>query len=676
MDTQVEFSNRTLTIEQQALVETLNLFLDLHPANEAESAARRVAMLLLELADVASQAEIAATVGYSQDRSVRLFKQRFEEQGLDGLYDRPISGRPALSTQPAVESAVVQAILDAVISEHSLPNDGELAETVNRHLVEGQDPAAGQVTAAMVESIRLRWGIYRRCVDKQFQAAADSQPESEESLQLGRTQAGGAFILAVLLVETGWLKLAQLLPMASGYAVTAVQWLLTAIFAIIYGVKRAFHLDDMRDVGFALVTGRPRPLTHGTFQHILHAIPSEAAQRFYQASARGAVEALDTDTRRISLDGHNLPRYTKIATVPKGKIGNTGRILKAEELVLAFDLDDWVWLGLRVYQGTKKLSQALPEMVAELCLHRGENKGLLRFFFDKGGYKGQVFQFLCNLPNVHFYCPAVRYSDNVEQWEQLKKTDFDLQPFIFDKHADLPPDEQPVCQLADIEMTLNVREKHKVVGTVKLRAIVLHDPQGEKPAERWPFVLLTKDYQTDARFLLNEFGDHWGQEFGHRIGRHDLCLDILPPGYKLTSKRDEQGQLQREVSFKPTAFFLTAWLRCLVFNLMSRFAGELSEDYAKMWAGTLLRKFIRRPATLRLIGKELHVVFDPFPEQNVLRPVLEKLNDQRVRLPWLNGLVVQFSIAEDAPLYPLLEPETRNRLFGDTLPLRGALNIP
>ena len=82
-------------------------------------------------------------------------------------------------------------------------------------------------------------------------------------------------------------------------------------------------------------------------------------------------------------------------------------------------------------------------------------------------------------------------------------------------------------------MTLNVREGSKVVGTVTLRAVVLHDPQGEKPAERWPLVILTDDREMDARALLNEYGDHWGQETAHRIGKHDLHLDILPPGYVL-----------------------------------------------------------------------------------------------------------------------------------------------
>lgn len=663
MDFQLHFPEGTLSTEHQTFVEALNRFLALHPANGDEDAALRLVMELLELADVAPQAEIARAVGYSQDRSLRTFKQRLEEQGLSGLFDQPITGRPAVTSQPVVERAVVRAVLEAVITEHTLLDDEALAHTVNGYLEEAQEP--WEVTASMVETIRLRLGIQRPTLTQQLKAANDSQAPVQEKVRLGRTKAGGAFILAVLLVETGWLKLAGLLPMAPGYAVTAVQWLLTAIFAVIYDVRRAFHLDDVRDIGFALITGRSRPLSHSTFQHLLHAIPAEAAWHFYEATARWLVRRLGAGVRRISLDGHNLPRYTKVVDVIKGKIGNTGRVLKAEEMVLAFDLDAWLWLALRVYQGAKKLSQALLEMVAELRRHRRGIEGLWRIFFDKGGYKGQNFQALSALPDVHFYTPAVRYSSNVEQWEQLEEGDFDPETFVFDKHADLPTDQRPVYRLADVTMTVNIRQKRRVVGSIELRAIVIHDSEGQTTAERWPMVILTDDRQIDARELANEFGVHWGQEFGHRIGKHDLCLDIVPPGYRLTSRRDENGQLQREVEYDPTAFFLSSWLRCLVFDLMSLFAKRLGGEYAKMWAGTLLRKFIRRPATLYLIGNELHVGFDPFQGQDDLRPLLDELNAKRVGLPWLNGLIVQFSINDDEPLHPLAEPEKRNRLFGE-----------
>ena len=665
MSVQIDLSACTLSIENQAVVDAINKFLALLPDDADHKAALRLAMMILEAADVAPQADLARAADFAQSRSLRDYKQRLREEGLSGLWDHPIPGRPAITTRTPVEKALFQVILSAVIEEHALPDDVTLADRVNQALSEAQVPEAGRVTAPMVETIRLRWEIRRPILIQQLQATRQPVAAETDSARLGQTRVGGAFILAVLLVETGWLKLAHLLPMAANYAVTATQWLLTAIFAVIYGVRRAFHLDDVRDIGFALLTGRPRPLTHGTFQHLLRAIPAEDAEKFYQASAQLEVRALGKGTRRISLDGHNLPRYTRVVDLVKGKIGNTGRVLKAEELVLAYDLDGHRWLGLRAYHGTKKLSKGLVEIVRELLNHRGSLEGLLRLFFDKGGYSGQIFLALSEESQVHFYTPAVRYSSNVAQWEQLQESDFDAAPFVFDKHVDLPDEQRPVYRLADTEMTINVREGNKVVGTVTLRAVVLHDPQGEKPAERWPVVLLTDDYEIDARALLNEFGDHWGQEVAHRIGKHDLYLDILPPGYILKTRRDDQGQLHREIEYEQTAFFLSAWLRCLVFNLMSRFAQAMGGEYTKMWAGTLLRKFIRRPATLYLVGKELHVVFDPFPDQDELQPLLDELNAKRTALPWLNNLVVQFSIAQDEPLHPLTEPEKRNRLFGD-----------
>jgi len=668
MDIQIVLSDCTLSTEDQAVVEAVNEFLAWLPDDADPKPALRLAMAMLEAADVAPQDDLAQAAGYAQSRSLREYIRRLQEEGLSGLWDRPIPGRPAITTRTAVEKALFQVVLDSVIEEHMLPDDDTLAERVNQVLSEEQASEAGQVTGSMVETIRLRWEIKRPALAQRLQEAAQAEASEPEPTQLGRTRVGGAFILAVLLVETGWLKLAHLLPMAADYAVTATQWLLTAIFSVVYGIKRAFHLDDVRDIGFALLTGRGRPLTHGTFQHLRRAIPGEAAEEFYQASAELEVQSLDEGPRRISLDGHNLPRWTRLVDLEEGKIGNTGRILKAEELVLAYDLDERIWVGLRAYHGTKKLSRGLVEMVDELLDHRGSAKGPLRLFFDKGGYSGRVFLALSDEPRVHFYTPAVRYSTNVEQWEELGEEDFEEELFIFDKHADLPAEQRPAYRLADIEMSINVREDNKVVGTVTLRAVVLHDPAGETSAERWPFVMLTDDDEIEASALLNEFGDHWGQEIAHRIGKHDLHLDILPPGYVLKTHRDEQGQLQREVEFDQPAFFLSGWLRCLVFNLMSRFAQMMGGEYARMWAGTLLRKFIRRPATLYLIGKELHVVFDPFPDQDALQPLLDELNAKRTELPWLNDLVVQFSIAHDEPVHPLKEPEKRNRLFGDTWP--------
>lgn len=73
-------------------------------------------MHLLELADVAPQEEIAQAVGYGQARSLRIYKQRFKEEGSPG--------RPAITTRPEVEGAVVQAILEKEEPESVLAGHG------------------------------------------------------------------------------------------------------------------------------------------------------------------------------------------------------------------------------------------------------------------------------------------------------------------------------------------------------------------------------------------------------------------------------------------------------------------------------------------------------------------------------------------------------------------------
>ena len=419
MDFQFELPHRTLSTEQQAVLDAVNHLVAILPDQPDADVARRLGLMILEEAAVAPQTELAAAAGFSQDRSVRVYKERLKAQGLAGLFDRPISGRPAVTTQTPVEKAFIQVVLAAVIEEHALPQDADLAERVNQALCESQAAEAGQVTTSMVETLRLRWGIQRLPLQQALATAATPTTEPAP-VQLGRTQVGGAFALAILLVETGWLKLAQMLPIAAGYAVTATQWVLTALFSVIFGIPRSFHLDDVCDIGFAFVTGRPRPLSHSTFQHILRAIPAPVAQKFYARSAQGEVQRLAAGSRRISVDGHNLPRYTQVVDLEKGKIGNSGRILKAEELVWAFDLDAHLWLAVRAYQGTNKLSQALVDIVRELLKHRRPSPNPLRVFFDKGGSCGHVFRDLLQLPSVLFYTFAKRTEENVAEWKSYR----------------------------------------------------------------------------------------------------------------------------------------------------------------------------------------------------------------------------------------------------------------
>ena len=142
MNIRLDLSDCTLSTEHQAVADALNELLAWLPDDEDPGAALRLALLVLEAADVAPQAALARVIGLNQDRSVRLYKQRLRTEGLSGLFDHPIPGRPAITTKTEVEKTLIQVILEAVIAEHDLPDDTLLAERVNQSLHEVQEREA------------------------------------------------------------------------------------------------------------------------------------------------------------------------------------------------------------------------------------------------------------------------------------------------------------------------------------------------------------------------------------------------------------------------------------------------------------------------------------------------------------------------------------------------------
>lgn len=297
-------------------------------------------------------------------------------------------------------------------------------------------------------------------------------------------------------------------------------------------------------------------------------------------------------------------------------------------------------------------------MTREILRKWKSKNGFLRIFLDRGAFHALLFQALKAIPRVQFYLPAIRYPNYVEEWEELSEDAFEDELFIFERDKEKPADEQTSYQLADTSREITVWKNNKKSGTVTLREIILFNPQGKTTAKRW-IVFLTNDEDTPADDIADEYGDHWEHEMAHRGGKHNLCYDILPPSYDLKTHRDEDGELVRETKLNIKNCFLMSWLRCLTFNLMTLFGKALGREYAKMRVGTLLRKFIRRPAQLFVVGDELRIVFDPFRDQEELRPLLNELNEERIAVPWLNGLVLQFFIDEEQNLHPLTEPEKR-----------------
>ena len=94
--------------------------------------------------------------------------------------------------------------------------------------------------------------------------------------------------------------------------------LLTSVFAPLIGLKRLFHLDQMEDRGFALLTGGrtcpTRQVVGGWRRHL----------RWYEVDAfcrrTSPWELIRGDDALLSFDEHTIPRWTRKYAIRKGYV--------------------------------------------------------------------------------------------------------------------------------------------------------------------------------------------------------------------------------------------------------------------------------------------------------------------------------------------------------------------
>ncbi|MCW3130320.1 MAG: hypothetical protein N2V75_09530 [Methanophagales archaeon] len=84
---------------------------------------------------------------------------------------------------------------------------------------------------------------------------------------------------------------------------------------------------------------------------------------------------------------------------------------------------------------------------------------------------------------------------------------------------------------------------------------------------------------------------------------HDLNLDALPKSYPLDPKTEK-------VQFRDKHVMLVGWIKALAFNIINDFKESLDKKYHRMTAGTIVRKFLDRPATIKTTADEIVVKFD------------------------------------------------------------------
>jgi hypothetical protein len=405
------------------------------------------------------------------------------------------------------------------------------------------------------------------------------------------------------------------------------------VFAPVVGLRRIFHLEQMDDRGFALLTGglsRPtRQLVGGWRRHL----------RWYEVDAfcrrTCPWDLIAGDDALVSFDEHTVPRWTHKFSIRKGYVTTRNKHMRCEKLFYGYHVEMDRYLCVQGTPGHVALRDlALPLVQRVLTCGRPRQ---LHALFDAGAGKSDagvraLLDLAARTPNLTVTLRACRYPHRMRAWKQLPSGLFtryeEPGPYV-----GAPPKE---IRLAETRTTLKDESAEQAVRTILCREVV----RGPKK-DRWHPLFTSST--AEPLPVLSAFRLRQHHEQGHRVGVHDESLDAVPCGY------DKDSPDPRRPRFHRGPLQMAGWLLALVYNAVADLSSWLPERLAGAHVGTLRRTFFERPGQLYCTPESLIVSVDRFRGQEALVPLIDFVNSQRCRIPWLEDRRLVFSLAAAGP---------------------------
>lgn len=400
------------------------------------------------------------------------------------------------------------------------------------------------------------------------------------------------------------------------------------MFGLVTGLGRVFHLQEMNDVGFALLTGGGRcPTRQGVGAWRRH-LPWYEVDAFCRRTFPWhLIEGADAV---VSYDEHTLPRWTRKFHIPKGYSTTRNKYMRCEKLFYSYEVQQDRYLAVRAAPGDWELRDWAVPAVQQVL--RYSQPRSLHALFDAGAGKADAnVRALWDLVDVHpdltVTLRACRYPHRVRQWKQLPSNLF------------VPYEEPGACvgappkeiRLAETQTILKDETAEQAIRTIVCREVV---PGPKK--DRWHPLHTTSPKEPHA--VLTTFRSRQHHEQAYRVGKHDEFLDAVPCGYNKDSPNRMRPGFQRG------PMQMIGWLVALVYNAVADLAAGLTGDYEGCHVSTLQRKFFNRPGRLYSTPEALIVYLDPFAEQEALLPQIDRVNAERHRLPWLDNRLLVISV--------------------------------
>lgn len=426
----------------------------------------------------------------------------------------------------------------------------------------------------------------------------------------------------------GWLAIARQCFTDPFGALT--RGLLTSIFALVVGLERIFHLDEMEDAGFARLSGGRRcPSRYrvgGWRRHL----------RWYEVDAfcrrTSPWHLLQRQMALVSYDEHTIPRWTHKFHISKGYVTTRNKYMRCEKLFFGYDLLNGRYLTVRATPGNWGLIDLAVPLMRQ-TLQRGQ-PAYLHALFDAGaGQSDAGVRALWDLAaeyhaRLDVTMRACRYPHRVAQWKALPRQAF----VVYEEPGPYVGARPKEVRVAETTTVLKDEDREQAVRTIVCREGV---PGPKK--DRWHPLYTTALLSPYEEVEL--FRTRQNHEQAYRVGVYDEFLDAVPCGYDKESPDPKRPRFQRG------PLQMIGWLVALVYNGVADFAEQLVGDFQGSHVRTLRRMFFNRPGTLYETPEALIVHVDRFGGQEALIPVVDAFNAAGHRLPWLENRRVVISLA-------------------------------
>jgi hypothetical protein len=408
---------------------------------------------------------------------------------------------------------------------------------------------------------------------------------------------------------------------------------LTSVFALIVGLERVFHLDQMQDLGFALLTGDARrcPSRYDVGAWRRHVRWNEVDRFCHRTSPWGLLHRQDL---LMSFDEHGIPRWTKKFVIPKGYLTTRNKFMRCEKLYLGYEVNLRRFATIKATPGNVELRD-VASLLTRRVLRHGQPASLHALFDAGAGKSDADVRALMDLveatENLEVTLRACRYPSRVERWKSLPADAFTSY------------EEPGVCvgarpkeiRVAETRTVLKNETPEQAVRTIICRQVI----RGPKK-DRWHPLYTSGD--AEPREVLDTFRLRQHHEQGFRVQVHDEFLNAVPCGY------DKESPDRRRPRFHRGPPQLIGWLACLVYNACAAFLEALSPALAGTFISTVRRTFFNRTGDLYCTPKALIVYLEEFPEQDLLVDYIDRFNAAQHRVPWFENRQLILSLSPHA----------------------------